>query len=237
MAVPPRSGVCGPVFGDGLQGGIELVGSFPEMAEHERDASRSAHGIGHTLASDVRCATADRLEHRRSVRSIVGARRDTEPTLQRGGEVGDDVTEQVVGDDDLELARVAHHLENDVVDVKRTRFDYGKFALQLGEGAPPQAMAMVLMALVLSATDQLYRARSLSACWNAAPGEPRSTPFRDVEFLFDGNFVGGAGFEAAANAGVEAFGVLAKDDEVNVFRLAIFQRHEFVGKREARPGN
>jgi hypothetical protein len=49
--------------------------------------------------------------------------RHAEPTLQRPADVGDDVAEQVVGDDHLELSRVLHEQHCQRVDVEMRRLD------------------------------------------------------------------------------------------------------------------
>ena len=48
--------------------------------------------------------------------------------------------------------------------------------------------------------------------------------FPGVQLFLDGDFVARAGLEASADADVEPFGVLAKDDEVHVLRRASFER-------------
>ena len=47
------------------------------------------------------------------------------PPCSARAEVGDDVAEQVVGDDDLELRRVLHHQHRERVDVEVRRLDVG----------------------------------------------------------------------------------------------------------------
>ena len=56
-----------------------------------------------------------------------------------------------------------------------------------------------------------------------------------VDFLLHRNLVVGAGLEAAADAHVQAFGVLAKDDEVDVGGPAILQRTQPLVKQAHRP--
>ena len=47
-----------------------------------------------------------------------------------------------------------------------------------------------------------------------------------IDVFLDGDFVGGAFFEDAAGITIDAFGVFADDDEIDVFRLDAFQRAE-----------
>ena len=52
-------------------------------------------------------------------------RRQPQSALQRGAEIGDDVAEQVVGDDDVELRRALDHQQRERVDVEVARLDVG----------------------------------------------------------------------------------------------------------------
>ena len=82
-----------------------------EMVEHQRGAPDRADRIGDSPSRDVRRGAVHRLEQagRGGARREVRARRRPHPALDRGGEVGEDVGEEVRGDDDVEAARVAHH--------------------------------------------------------------------------------------------------------------------------------
>ena len=52
-----------------------------------------------------------------------------------------------------------------------------------------------------------------------------------VDVLVDGDLVARAALELAAHADVDALGVLAEDDHVDVLRAAVAQRDEAVGER------
>ena len=54
-----------------------------------------------------------------------------------GPEVGEDVAEQVGGDDHVEAVRVQHHLDRQAVDVVLVGADVGVVLLHLGEALVP----------------------------------------------------------------------------------------------------
>src|SRR6185312_6678864 len=56
-----------------------------------------------------------------------------------------------------------------------------------------------------------------------------------VDFLLRRNFFIGTGFEAAADADVNAFGVLPEHSEVDVLRSAPFQRAQSLVEKLDRP--
>src|SRR5207249_10531989 len=63
----------------------------------------------------------------------VGRRPDAHPAYELRGRVGKDVPEQVAGDDDLELGRVAHQLHRGRVDIQVARLEVRVF---LGDRLP-----------------------------------------------------------------------------------------------------
>ena len=65
-----------------------------EVAEHQHGAEDQRRGIGEAFAGDVGGGAVDGFEHGDAV-ADVGAGREAEAADQAGGEVGDDVAEQV----------------------------------------------------------------------------------------------------------------------------------------------
>jgi hypothetical protein len=74
------------------------------VVEHLRGAQQQRARIGDALAGDVRRRAMHRFEDRR-FGADVGARRQAQAADQARAQVGDDVAEQVGGDDDVELLR------------------------------------------------------------------------------------------------------------------------------------
>src|SRR6266511_5065221 len=89
-----------------LQRGRGLA--LAEMVEHQAGREQRGDGVGPAGAGDVRGRAVDRLEQRRSggPRVEVRARRGAEATGDGRAEVGQDVAEEVVGDDHVEAPGV-----------------------------------------------------------------------------------------------------------------------------------
>src|SRR5580700_4365216 len=65
-----------------------------------------------------------------------------QPALQAGGEIGDNVAEHIVGDDDIELAGVAHYLHAERVHVHVFRLELRIFGAHVFKHTLPQASSM-----------------------------------------------------------------------------------------------
>src|SRR5690606_24159972 len=97
----------GEVGGDRVLDAYGLLG-VPEVVQQERDREDRRRRVGLALARDVGRRAVHRLEHRRrgAVGVDVGRRGQADAAGDRGGLVGEDVTEEVVGHDDVEARRV-----------------------------------------------------------------------------------------------------------------------------------
>src|SRR6185312_10493024 len=193
----------------------------PQRLEHQRRGRDRPDRVGDVLPGELRRRAVHRLEHRRLPRMDVARRRHAETALEGRTEVGHDVAEQVVGDDDLELPRVEHHVHRQRVDVIVRRLDSRVLRRDFLEHALPQRVPL-LHGVALVGHAHLREATRL--------GELKGVPddavdaLEGVQLFLDRDFVLGARLEAAADAHVEPFRVLAEDDEVHVLRTAAFQR-------------
>src|SRR5580693_939214 len=79
----------------------------PQMSEHHCRGQDCAEWIRHVLAGDRWGRAVDGFEHRGFAGMDVAAGGHAQAALQGGGEVGDDVAEHVVGDDEVKLAWIA----------------------------------------------------------------------------------------------------------------------------------
>src|SRR2546425_7370707 len=86
-------------------------GSHPQMPQHHGCGQNRSKRIGHVLTRDPRSRAVYRLKHRRLTGMNVPARRHAQTTLEPRSQIGNDVAEHVVGDDDIKLPRVPHHLK------------------------------------------------------------------------------------------------------------------------------
>src|SRR5690606_38614460 len=118
------------VRGDGgLDAGRRL--GVAEVVEEQRDGQHGGGGVGLALAGDVRRGAVDRLEHARGrpVGVDVAGGREPDAAGDGGGEVGDDVAEEVVGDDDVEAGRVGDEEDHRGVDVQVVDGDVGELGI------------------------------------------------------------------------------------------------------------
>ena len=120
--------------------------SSPRKSSIIAPASIVAMRIGDAAAGDVGRRAVHRLEHRRKRprRIEVRARREPEAAGDRGAEVGQDVAEQVRGDDDVEVSRPADQIHARGVDEQRLGADVRILARDLGEHAVPERHAEAL---------------------------------------------------------------------------------------------
>ena len=112
VPLPPRSGVTADASASTLKTARSTDRAAPaslEKLEHHDTGEHRRHRIGDAAADDVRGGAVHGLEHRRecSLRVQVGAGRKTEAAGDGSAEIGEDVAEQVRGDEDVEILRAA----------------------------------------------------------------------------------------------------------------------------------
>ena len=95
----------------------------PDGVEHHRRRQDRAHGVRDVLSRERRRRPVHRLEERRAARVDVARGGHAEAALQRPADVGDDVAEEVVGDDHLELPGILHEEHRQRVDEEVRRGD------------------------------------------------------------------------------------------------------------------
>jgi len=146
--------------------------------------------------------------------------RPSEAALQSGGEIGDDIAEHIICDDDVEAARIAHHLHAERVDVHVLRFDLRKRRRDFLEHALPQA-AGVGHGVGLVAHQDAAARRAVHFFATGAVLERVADDAFDalarVDVFLDRNFVGRSLFENTAEVAVNTLGIFAEYDEINVF--------------------
>ena len=95
---------------------------FGEPVEHHRGGQEHADRIRLAGADDVRSAAVAGLEHGVVV-ADVGRGGKADPAEQRGAEIGQDVAEHVLGDDDVEVPGLPDQIERGGVDVRGSARD------------------------------------------------------------------------------------------------------------------
>ncbi len=129
------------------------------------------------------------------------------------GEIADDVAEEIVGDDDVELARVADKFHGECVDIEVAGVDVGIFGADGFEDALPE-VAGVGHGVGFVGHAEAFELVGLGVVEGVA--DDALNALAGVDVFLSGDFVGGVFFEEAAHADVEAFGVFAEDDEADV---------------------
>src|SRR5699024_9678232 len=101
--------------------GLDLSGRLgdPQVFQHDGGRQHRGGGVGLALAGDVGCGAVYRLEHarERTVGVDVAAGGQSAPPGDGGTDVGDDVTEQVVGDHHVEAGGLIDQEHRRGVDV------------------------------------------------------------------------------------------------------------------------
>ena len=150
----------------------------------------------------------------------IAGRRHPETALKRRAEIRDDVAEQVVRHDDLELARVEHQVHGERVDVVVGRRDRRILRRDLPEDALPERVALGHRVALVGHADpgQAARLRELERVADDA-----MHALVGVQLFLNRNLVLGARLEPAADAHVQALGVLPEHDEIDVARCTSLQ--------------
>src|SRR5689334_6083045 len=153
-----RGAALREVGGDGVldAGGLGLV---PEVAQQEGDGQHGGAGVGLALARDVRGRAVHRLEHGRELaaRVDVAGGGDADAAGDGRGEVGDDVAEEVVGDDHVEPGRVGDQVDGRRVHVDVVGGDLGELRGHLGEDVRPQVTGEGQHVVLVDQRDLLAR--------------------------------------------------------------------------------
>ena len=155
-----------------------------------------------------------RLEHRRktTVGVDVATRGQTDSASDRRGQIGQDVTKQVVGHDDVKARRVGDQEDRRSVDMHVVGDDAGIFAGHRIEDAVPQPSGVDQDVVLVDQGDLV--AASGRTLEGVADDSLHSVPSVDAHFRCD--LVGGAGPYQPAIAAVQALGALPNDHKVDV---------------------
>ena len=151
----------------------------------------------------------DGLEQGRSLGAHGGGRQHAQRTGDDGGLVGEDVTKNVAGEDDVELRRIAHQLHGGVVHVHMAQFHVGVVGVHFLHHGLPEAGGLQHVALFHGADLLATLAGGLEGHLGDAA---------DLVLVVDHGVVAHAQavtfFDGAGLAEVDVTGQLAHHDEV-----------------------
>ena len=145
----------------------------------------------------------------------------TDSASHRGGEVREDVTEEVVGDDDVVAGGVGDHVDRARIGVLIVDGHLGVLGPDLLDHATPQVTRMD-HDIVLVHIGQLL-VPGLGAFEGIAHGPFDAVPGVDRDL--GRHLVGSVGAHGSTGSGVGALGALADDDEVDLARVRQRTRH------------
>ena len=159
----------------------------------------------------------DRLEHGRILVGRVDAARSgvADATDHRTGLVGDDVAEEVVGQDHVEAGRVGHQEDGGRVDVQVVVGDLRVFLGHLVDDALPHVAGVDEHVLLV------HKGHVLPALHGQLEGVTHHAlhTVGGVDGDFGGHLVRGATADRSAGTAVQAFGAFTHDDEIDVTRV------------------
>ncbi len=163
----------------------------------------------------------------------VGGGREAEAAGELRGEIGDDVAEEIVGDDDVELAGVADDLHGEGVYIKVAGVDLRIFgADDLEDALPEVAGEGHRVGLVRHAKTLKF----VGAGVVEGVADDALDAFAGVDVFLDGNLVGSVLLIEAADADIETFGIFAEDHEADVVGGNVTQRSEALVEEFGRAG-
>ena len=202
-----------------------LVGVAHEV-EHERHGRNRRGGVGLALARDVGGGAVHGFEHGGVLaRGVEVARRAQADAAGDGsGLVGEDVAEQVVGDDDVEARGVGDHVDGGGVDVAVVDGHIRVLLPHLVDDAAPH-VAGIDQHVVLVDQGEVLLARG---CGFEGVAHDAFDSVGGVDADLGGDLVRCSHAHGAAVAAVEALGALAHDDEVDVAGVGQGAGHAFV---------
>src|SRR5207302_9724191 len=177
--------------------------------------------------------TVDWLKERRLAWMDVSRWCQAQPSGELRPQITEDVPKKVAGDDNVELARVAHHLHRQRVNKQVAGVNVCIFAADFLEHALPKAMCerhgirLVAHAQALQALPSRVLKRATNNALHSLPG---------VHVFLNSNLVGRVLLEHASNADIQTFRIFAKHNQPDVFLGAVTKRRKPVMQQFDRTG-
>src|SRR5487761_235261 len=189
-----------------------------QVFHHHRSAENCPDRVDQPAARDVWVGAVHGFEEPALRLGVDVARGGyPHPADELRGQVGQDVAEQVARDDDVELGRIPDELDGRRVDVQMARLD---LRMPRGHRLPSLLPECAGVSHGVRLVDHHDLALSPPEGVVDDPGHP----FVGVEVLLDRDLVFGAALEATTHAHVQALGVLAHDQQVDLSPVLVPQR-------------
>ena len=184
------------------------------MVEHHGDGQDRGGRVRDLAARDVGGGAVDGLEHARegAVGVDVGRCGEADAATDRASEVGEDVAEEVVGDDRVEACRVGDEEDRRGVDVQVVDDDVGELDADRAHRALPEPAGVHEHVRLV---DEGEAAATGGRGLEREPHDPLHAE-GGVDAHLVGDLVGSTPTDDPAVADVGALGALAHHDEVDV---------------------
>ena len=206
------------------------------MAEEVQDLGRGPDGgqrVCNSLSGNVRRGTVDRLEHGGEfpLRVQVGPGGQAHAAGDGGAQVGEDIAEEVGGDDDLKPLRVFDHEHAGRVHQQGVCLHIRVFPADFGKNLVPEDHGVVER---VALADARQRFMLLPGQLVGVADHPLAAMAGEHAVL-DDHFVRLAFVQPRAAAGVFALAVLADEGHVDILRLRVLQRAGRAPQQPDRP--
>src|SRR5579875_126431 len=226
---PPGRRTLQQILGDG---GLNGLGGFPisQMLQEHRHGEDRRRRIGETPAGDIGRAAVHRLEHARGrpLRIDISAGRKPDAARNRRTEIGENIAEQIVSDNDVETSWVGHEINRRRVNVTIIDADAGKFGGYLADRPGPQISGVHQHVVLVD--DGEFPPRPARRTGERVADHPRD-PKCGIHALFGGDFLRRPAPEETTRAGVGTLGALPHHEEIDLLRLDVGKRRAHTGKQ------
>ena len=149
----------------------------------------------------------------------------TQAALQASGEVGDNVAENIIGNDHVKLPRIANHLGAKSVHVHVLGFNLRIFGTDFFEHALPQAPGIGhgigFVGHENATAPSIVSLLVVGAILKRVPNDA-SHALIGIYVLLDRNFVVSSLIGDAATINIRSFGILSNHNKINVLRFHSF---------------
>src|SRR5262249_27494199 len=158
------------------------------MIEHQACGEDGADGVGDAFAGDVGGGAVDRLEHAGmgAFGVEVGAGGQPEAAGDDGGQVGEDIAEEVAGHDYVEGFRPADQVHGGGVHEQGARFPIGELATHAGKTSSHKLMLKTWAVDLVMEVTCLRRWRAARKAARMMRSQPRRVKMADCTAISSG---------------------------------------------------
>jgi len=177
------------------------------------DARTAPQGLARFFSGDGGRRPVYRLEQGDVSRMNISRGRKAESPGKLCAKIAKDVAEEITGYDDAKLSGIANDLHHERVDVQMARLDARIFILYLRKNAQPEFVPVGERIGFVAHADaaEFMFTGVLESVANDSLHSPAG-----IDVFLHGDLVRGAALKLSSHANVEAFGILAEHDKVDI---------------------